>query len=546
MWNSLSVAEKQPFELQHEAAVKDWEAQLEKWEVSPEYAQLQKAQQAEDTWRNLQIDLAQGLKRTADKDPKTPIKKRKSKRQLESVSESKSSGRHCKSEDGKKGVVPATKNESKKVCEEDTNGLTKQNCRIGFDVLRPQDGTTMPTLVAPGTVFASQVEESKSQVADTGLDASSKVLVQQIAHMEAASNTQSEESQEANAGAEDGEGIKQKTAKTRAKSVPKKRRQSIDVDESRRIHSETAVDMTETRDSNIEESKQPSKCAEGEEDANQQMTKMRAKDVPKEQTMSGDVDESCRIHTEIAVDMLEDGDAKNDDSKAAQAFAQAFAEDKGSVKQEPAGTQAQFVPKKRTKRPDVDAIRKPQIETTADMTETSSNQETADAGEDKEVAKQEPAKKRARTASKKPGKKGDAGVSRVASTNTTTDMEQPCKNDNNNEESEAMILEPAESSTASANTNPRRNTEINPETIVGIRPHGKQTRRQAGTKAATALDFPEDVLGEARKIGYEPLLRNLASRPEIISIGASTAAMLEALKSSGGLVNAAKHALLSN
>jgi len=117
MWTSLSEAEKQPYELQHQAAVNEFEAQQEKWKASPEYAQLQKAQRAEDTWRDLQIDLAQGLKRTAEKDPKTPVKKQKSKRQLESVSESKTYGRPRKVQDGEEISSIETQDKNTKVFE---------------------------------------------------------------------------------------------------------------------------------------------------------------------------------------------------------------------------------------------------------------------------------------------------------------------------------------------------------------------------------------------------------------------------------------------
>jgi len=198
---------------------------------------------------------------------------------------------------------------------------------------------------------------------------------------------------------------------------------------------------------------------------------------------------------------------------------------------------------------DADLSRDPSTPTMADMKEpcSSNNDDTevANAGEEnQEDAKQQPAKKRARAASKRTMKKADVDVNGDASTKTTTDMEEPCRS--NKEESEATVSEPTETSTAKLNANQERDTEASAETTVGIQPHGKQTRRRKGAKPSAAFDFPEEVSSEARKIGYEPLLRNLASRPEIISNGASAAAMLEALKSSGGLVNAAKHALLRN
>lgn len=59
-----------------------------------------------------------------------------------------------------------------------------------------------------------------------------------------------------------------------------------------------------------------------------------------------------------------------------------------------------------------------------------------------------------------------------------------------------------------------------------------------------ATDAGSKVLEEAKALGYELALRNLAGRAEIVSCGADADSMLQALKESSGLVNAAKHALL--
>jgi len=56
--------------------------------------------------------------------------------------------------------------------------------------------------------------------------------------------------------------------------------------------------------------------------------------------------------------------------------------------------------------------------------------------------------------------------------------------------------------------------------------------------AATA-----DALAEARQAGLESLLLNLVARPEAVASGRSMREMLEALKATGGLVNAAKRRL---
>lgn len=58
------------------------------------------------------------------------------------------------------------------------------------------------------------------------------------------------------------------------------------------------------------------------------------------------------------------------------------------------------------------------------------------------------------------------------------------------------------------------------------------------------LDIDPKVLTEATKAGLEAGLRNLAARPEVLASGKSARAILEALRTSGGLVNPAKRVLL--
>uniref|UniRef100_A0A7S1RYL3 HMG box domain-containing protein n=1 Tax=Alexandrium catenella TaxID=2925 RepID=A0A7S1RYL3_ALECA len=53
-----------------------------------------------------------------------------------------------------------------------------------------------------------------------------------------------------------------------------------------------------------------------------------------------------------------------------------------------------------------------------------------------------------------------------------------------------------------------------------------------------------DVLAEASKAGLEGMLRNLASRPEVVAAGKKSREVFEALKAAGGLVNPAKRALV--
>jgi hypothetical protein len=63
-------------------------------------------------------------------------------------------------------------------------------------------------------------------------------------------------------------------------------------------------------------------------------------------------------------------------------------------------------------------------------------------------------------------------------------------------------------------------------------------------KEVSKLTLDATVLRDAERLGYEGLLRNLASRPEVVACGVSARVMLEALKRSGGLVNPAKRAIL--
>jgi len=64
------------------------------------------------------------------------------------------------------------------------------------------------------------------------------------------------------------------------------------------------------------------------------------------------------------------------------------------------------------------------------------------------------------------------------------------------------------------------------------------------TSNVVTMCIDDKVLKEASKIGMEKALQNLAGRPEVVSSRKSGRAILDALKSSGGLVNQAKRVLL--
>merc|ERR1712050_526343 len=73
----------------------------------------------------------------------------------------------------------------------------------------------------------------------------------------------------------------------------------------------------------------------------------------------------------------------------------------------------------------------------------------------------------------------------------------------------------------------------------------KEKQKPAKGKAADVTTIDADVLAEAAKLGLDGMLRNLAARPEVIACGKSSRDIFSALQASGGLVNAAKRALLS-
>jgi len=72
-------------------------------------------------------------------------------------------------------------------------------------------------------------------------------------------------------------------------------------------------------------------------------------------------------------------------------------------------------------------------------------------------------------------------------------------------------------------------------------------QRTAIAKAASTKEpeLDEKVVEEAGKAELLPQLRNLAARPDVLALGKSAQELLDVLKANKGMVNAAKHALLS-
>merc|ERR1739845_26818 len=81
-------------------------------------------------------------------------------------------------------------------------------------------------------------------------------------------------------------------------------------------------------------------------------------------------------------------------------------------------------------------------------------------------------------------------------------------------------------------------------------PEKKEVVKGAGVKRKNDTPKKEEpvvdaaVLALASKLGFEGALKNLTARADVIASGKSAQELLDALKASNGLVNAAKHALL--
>mmetsp|Transcript_71771 Transcript_71771/g.198125 ORF Transcript_71771/g.198125 Transcript_71771/m.198125 type:complete len:328 (-) Transcript_71771:87-1070(-) len=71
----------------------------------------------------------------------------------------------------------------------------------------------------------------------------------------------------------------------------------------------------------------------------------------------------------------------------------------------------------------------------------------------------------------------------------------------------------------------------------------KRAKKATPAKEEAAIDA--DVLAEANKLGLDCMLRNLASRPEVVASGKSSREVFNALQAAGGLVNPAKRALMA-
>jgi upstream-binding transcription factor len=73
---------------------------------------------------------------------------------------------------------------------------------------------------------------------------------------------------------------------------------------------------------------------------------------------------------------------------------------------------------------------------------------------------------------------------------------------------------------------------------------GKGKGRSAAKAATAEVEVDTKVLAEATELGYEGALRNLAGRADVKDLKKSDNDLLGALKTSGGLVNPARRALL--
>lgn len=72
----------------------------------------------------------------------------------------------------------------------------------------------------------------------------------------------------------------------------------------------------------------------------------------------------------------------------------------------------------------------------------------------------------------------------------------------------------------------------------------KRPRKSVAAKEEPQVSIDADVLAEASKAGLEGMLKNLASRAEVVAAGKTSREIFKALQASGGLVNPAKRALI--
>jgi len=94
--------------------------------------------------------------------------------------------------------------------------------------------------------------------------------------------------------------------------------------------------------------------------------------------------------------------------------------------------------------------------------------------------------------------------------------------------------------------NPEKKAKTTPEKMERPRAaKGRGKKDEDSSKLTAAVAIDDVILQEARELNFETALRNLAARPEIVARGLETRALLDALKTSEGLVNSAKHALLA-
>jgi hypothetical protein len=82
----------------------------------------------------------------------------------------------------------------------------------------------------------------------------------------------------------------------------------------------------------------------------------------------------------------------------------------------------------------------------------------------------------------------------------------------------------------------------NTDTTSPSAKRGRVSKKGASSKEA---EIDADVLKEAERLSFVSQIKNLAARPDVISSGKSQKDMLDALKTSDGLVNKAKSLLLT-
>jgi len=123
-----------------------------------------------------------------------------------------------------------------------------------------------------------------------------------------------------------------------------------------------------------------------------------------------------------------------------------------------------------------------------------------------------------------------------------------CKAEGTEELNNALAATDSSQTDGALKHTPTKRTKAVQDEDTPTKGSAAKQRRVAPTRASPPIKGPaldEEILQEAEKANLVEQLRNLAARSDVLALGRSSQELLEALKAHNGMVNAAKHALLS-